>query len=171
LAEIGRGERLFEPGCGAGRFTQMLAERVGPTGRVDACEMAPRMIEAAMGRVREDWAHIHRVSALEVALPLGGVDAILCFNLWPHLTRLDEHLARFASLLRPSGRLVVAHSLCRESVNAIHGMVAPKALCVRELPPAEQLAADLEALGWRPRKAVDEEVYFVSCGPPEEPKD
>jgi len=169
LCGVRRGDWIFEPGCGAGRFTRLLAQRVGPSGQVDACEMAPRMIEACRSRVRSDWVRFHQTTALEANLPAGEYDVVVCLNVWPHLDSVEAHLERFAALLRPQGRLVIAHSLGRESVNAIHGFVAQPGVRACPLPPAKDLAAQLKSLGWRPESVMDEEIYFVCAQPPARP--
>ncbi|MCX7016761.1 MAG: class I SAM-dependent methyltransferase [Candidatus Sumerlaeota bacterium] len=166
LCGVRPGAWLFEPGCGAGRFTRLLAPRVGPEGRIDACEVAPAMVRACRRRVHFAWVRFHQAMALELSLPESSYDAALCLNLWPHLDHVEAHLKMFASMLKPDGRLIVAHSLSRESVNAIHGFVAPSGVRAHALPAAGSLAGELEKSGWRPETAIDEEIYFVSARPP-----
>jgi len=166
LCNVRRRSRIFEPGCGAGRFTRLLAQRTGASGHIDACETAPKMIEAWRKRADLPGVCFHESTAMDVDLPRGAYDLVICLNLWPHLDRVESHLERFAQLLRPEGRLAVAHSMPRENVNAIHGFVAPPGVRAHPLPPADALADQLTSLGWRPESVVDEEIYFVSAGPP-----
>ena len=51
-AEIDVGMQVLEPGCGTGRLTVALADRVGPHGRVVALDISRRMVEACRARVR-----------------------------------------------------------------------------------------------------------------------
>ena len=127
------------------------------------------MVRACRRRVHFAWVRFHKAMALDLRLPDRSYDAAICLNLWPHLDQVEAHLNVFASMLRPDGRLIVAHSLPRESVNAIHGFVAPAGVRAHTLPPAKELARDLERGGWRVATAIDEEIFFVSAAPPEKP--
>ncbi len=96
-------ETVLDAGCGSGRITEALVERL-PRGRVIAVDGSASMIEAARERLG-DSADL-RVADL-VGLELGEtVDAVLSTATFH---RIADHDALFASLrgaLRPGGRLV-----------------------------------------------------------------
>lgn len=50
---VAPGMRVLDAGCGPGRLTLPLAERVGPAGKVVALDIQPQMLEALAVRVRE----------------------------------------------------------------------------------------------------------------------
>src|SRR3954469_24697569 len=96
-------ETILDAGCGSGRLTQLLMERV-PDGRVIGVDASPSMINAARERLG-DAADL-RVADL-VGLDLGGATVDVVFSTatfhW-----IADHDALFASLrrsLRPGGRL------------------------------------------------------------------
>ncbi|OPZ23080.1 MAG: Malonyl-(acyl-carrier protein) O-methyltransferase [candidate division BRC1 bacterium ADurb.BinA364] len=157
------GDWIFEPGCGTGRFTRLLAERAGPHGRVEACEMAPRMAERFRQRRFPANVVLHETSALQAPAPLGSFHLVACINVWPHLPDAQAHLERFHSLLRPGGQLAIAHSLSRECVNAIHQFVDSPRIRARDLRPAADLLAWIEARGWRPGQAIDGDLFLVTA--------
>jgi len=99
-------ERVLDAGCGTGRVTAMLLERL-PRGRVVALDGSPSMIEEARRRFAGD-ARVELVTAdLSQPLPVSGpVDAILSTATFHWIA---DHAALFrnlAAVLRPGGRLV-----------------------------------------------------------------
>src|SRR3954469_4633031 len=102
--ELSCDETVLDAGCGSGRLTERLIERV-PRGRVIGVAVSASMIDAARTRMGDD-ADV-RVADL-VGLDLGGeaVDAVFSTATFHWIA---DHDALFASLrrtLRPGGRLV-----------------------------------------------------------------
>jgi trans-aconitate 2-methyltransferase len=102
--ELRGDETILDAGCGSGRLTELLIERV-PDGRVVGVDVSASMIDAARKRLGAD-ADV-RVADL-VGLDLGGEPFDVVFSTatfhW-----IADHDALFASLrgaLRPGGRLV-----------------------------------------------------------------
>ncbi len=161
------GQRIFEPGCGAGRFTAMLRRRVGEQGEIVACEISQAMLEAARKRDLPNNVRFVEAVDLEIDLSENSFDLVFCLNLWPHLAEVERHLERYAHILKPEGALIIAHTNSREKVNAIHDFVAGENIRARKLPPAQELAEDLARFGWTIKDAFDDEdVYFIALNPP-----
>lgn len=103
-----RGDELvLDAGCGTGRVTERLLERL-PRGRVVALDASQRMLEEAARRLARYRARVELVHAdLGSPLPLREpVDAILStatFHWVPDHDALFRHLA---AVLQPGGRLV-----------------------------------------------------------------
>src|SRR3954464_4995638 len=102
--ELRGDETVLDAGCGSGRLTERLIDRV-PDGRVIGVDVSASMIDAARKRLGAD-ADL-RVADL-VGLDLGGETVDVVFSTatfhW-----IADHDALFASLraaLRPGGRLV-----------------------------------------------------------------
>jgi trans-aconitate 2-methyltransferase len=100
-------ERVLDAGCGSGRVTEQLLERL-PGGHVVALDGSPSMIVAARERlVRFGDRVTYVVADLGSPLPIEEpVDAILStatFHWVPDHGALFRHLA---GVLRPGGRLV-----------------------------------------------------------------
>lgn len=100
-------ERVLDAGCGSGRVTELLAERL-PRGRVVALDESAGMIEAARGRLAPFGDRIEYVVAdLGRALPLAEpVDAILSTATFHWVPDHDALFMNLAAVLRPGGRLV-----------------------------------------------------------------
>jgi len=100
-------ERVLDAGCGSGRVTELLAERL-PDGRVVALDGSSSMIEAARERLAPFADRIEYVVAdLGEALPLdGSVDAVLSTATFHWVPDHDALFANLAAVLRPGGWLV-----------------------------------------------------------------
>ena len=96
-------ERVLDAGCGTGRVTAALVERL-PRGEVVAIDGSPAMVEAA--RERLGGAVELRVADL-VELRLDEpVDAILSTATFHWIDDHDALFARLLEVLKPGGRLV-----------------------------------------------------------------
>jgi trans-aconitate 2-methyltransferase len=100
-------ERVMDAGCGSGRVTEQLAERL-PRGRVIALDGSAAMVEGARARLAPFGDRIEYVVAdLGRPLPIDGlVDAVLStatFHWVPDHDALFRHLA---AVTRPAGWLV-----------------------------------------------------------------
>jgi trans-aconitate 2-methyltransferase len=100
-------ERVLDAGCGSGRVTEQLAERL-PHGRVVALDGSSSMIAAAGDRLARFGDRIEYVVAdLERPLPIEGkVDAVLSTATFHWVLDHDALFANLATVTRPGGWLV-----------------------------------------------------------------
>jgi len=102
-------EAVLDAGCGSGRVTEALVERL-PHGRVVALDGSPAMIDEARRRLARFGDRVAFVVAdLGRPLPLGRlapVDAILSTATFHWVPDHDALFVNLAAILRPSGRLV-----------------------------------------------------------------
>lgn len=102
-------ETVLDAGCGTGRVTELLAERL-PHGRVIALDASPAMVDEARRRLarfedRVDFVAADLGRAFE--LPRGGsADAILSTATFHWVADHDALFRNLAAVLRPGGRLV-----------------------------------------------------------------
>jgi trans-aconitate 2-methyltransferase len=99
-------ERVLDAGCGSGRVTEQLAERL-PRGSVVALDGSPSMVDAARDRLARFGDRIEYVVAdLGRPLPIEAVDAILSTATFHWVPDHDALFANLAAVVRPGGRLV-----------------------------------------------------------------
>jgi trans-aconitate 2-methyltransferase len=100
-------ERVLDAGCGSGRVTELLAERL-PEGRVVALDGSPSMIEAARDRLSRFGDRIDYVVAdLGRPLPIEGeVDAVFSTATFHWVLDHDALFANLGAVTRPGGWLV-----------------------------------------------------------------
>jgi len=108
MARIGPGHRVLDVAAGAGDQTLMIAERVGPTGRVLATDIAPRILEhareaaasAGLGNV-----DIREMDGEELDLPAGSFDAVVSRVGLIYLPDQKKAVAGMRRVLAPGGRI------------------------------------------------------------------
>ena len=103
-------ERVLDAGCGSGRVTEVLLDRL-PRSRVVAVDGSPAMLEQARQRLARFGDRVEFIEAdLRSPLPIHEpVDAILStatFHWIPEHAALYRHLA---AVTRPGGRLVAQY--------------------------------------------------------------
>jgi trans-aconitate 2-methyltransferase len=95
-------ETVLDAGCGSGRITQALIERL-PRGRVIAVDASESMVRAARERLPGADVRVADLLALELE---GPVDAILSTATFHWILDHERLFARLHAALRPGGRLL-----------------------------------------------------------------
>lgn len=97
-------ETVLDAGCGSGRVTQTLAERL-PRGHVIGVDGSAGMIEAARQRLGES-VELHVCDLTELDLGDRRVDAVFSNAVFHWIADHDLLFARLRGVLAPGGRLV-----------------------------------------------------------------
>jgi trans-aconitate 2-methyltransferase len=118
--ELNGDELVLDAGCGSGRVTQALLERL-PHGRVIAVDQSQSMVDAARERLGPD-VDIRVVDLLDLQLE-EPVDAILSTATFHWISDHDRLFARLRAALRPGGRLV-AQCGGEGNITTLRGKVA-----------------------------------------------
>ena len=99
-------ETVLDAGCGSGRVTELLLERL-PEGRVVALDLSGGMLLEARRRLARFGERVTFVEAdLAKPLPIQPVDAILSTATFHWVLDHDVLFANLAAVLRPGGWLV-----------------------------------------------------------------
>jgi trans-aconitate 2-methyltransferase len=105
--ELAGDETVLDAGCGSGRITQALIERL-PEGHVVAADASASMVAAALERL--PGADVRRIDLLELDLAALGlsepIDAILSTATFHWILDHDALFRRLRGVLRAGGRLV-----------------------------------------------------------------
>lgn len=112
------GDTVLDVGPGMGYFTIPLAELVGPSGRVIAADIQPKMLDAVLRRARRkgvaDRIRIH-LSTPE-SLGIGQkVDFVLAFWIVHEIADQETFFKQIRSILKPSGGLLLAEPVIHVS--------------------------------------------------------
>jgi trans-aconitate 2-methyltransferase len=96
-------ETVLDAGCGTGRVTRMLVERL-PAGKVIAVDGSAAMVEQVRGVLRPgDEAFVADLTELELTEP---VDAVVSSAVFHWIEDHDTLFRRLRAALKPGGRLV-----------------------------------------------------------------
>jgi trans-aconitate 2-methyltransferase len=130
-------EVVLDAGCGSGRVTQLLLERL-PQGRVIAVDASPAMVARAGERLARagERAQVRCEDLLELRLP-ERVDAVFSCAVFHHVHDHERLFARLHAALRTGGRLVAQ---CGGEGNIAHFRAIADEVAARP-PYAEHLAA------------------------------
>ncbi|HEY3296092.1 MAG TPA: class I SAM-dependent methyltransferase [bacterium] len=108
------GMTVLEPGPGMGYFTLELARLAGPSGRVIAVDVQPKMLRALERRARKAGlserimprvAHGARLGIDDVA---GQVDIVLAFAVVHELPDMESFFREAFAVLKTGGRMLLA---------------------------------------------------------------
>jgi trans-aconitate 2-methyltransferase len=130
-------ETVLDAGCGSGRVTRMLLERL-PHGHVVAVDSAASMVEHARESLDPERATVFQADLTELRLD-EPVDAAFSNAVFHWILDHDALFARMHEALRPGGRLV-AQCGGKGNVGRLHAAAREVAT---EEPYAEHLG------GWR----------------------
>lgn len=155
------GDRVLEPGCGAGRLTEVLAALTGPAGCVVAFDASPGFMRLAARRNLVSHVILHTARAEALPLAPGSFNHVVCFNVFPHLRPLAQTACRFAAALRPGGVFWIAHTGSRTFVNAVH-REGPPAFHDHLLPAPGKLRRLLRAAGFGEIEIEDGAGHFLA---------
>ncbi len=135
--ELRGDETVLDAGCGSGRVTAALLERL-PRGRVVAVDADAGMVEHARAALPADRVEVHHqdLAMLSLAQP---VDAAFSNAVFHWVTDHDALFAALARILRPDGRL---SAQCGGEGNVAGVQAAADAIVAAD-PPLRELFA-----GW-----------------------
>ncbi|WP_162560667.1 class I SAM-dependent methyltransferase [Methylobacterium durans] len=132
-AGIGPGVRVIDLGCGGGDVSLLLAEMVGPTGRVLAVDRAPEALAAT--RARAEQAGFSQIATVQgdlsdpknLSLP-EGFDAAVGRLVLHYVPERAALIRRLTEVVRPGGALAFI-----EMDLSVNGGSSPSPLALRML--------------------------------------
>ncbi len=103
------GTSVADLGAGTGYFATVLAERVGPAGRVYAVDMQAEMLERLREKLAGSSLPVTPVlgRAEETTLPSDSVDLVFVANVWHELDEPALLLTEARRIMRLDGRLAI----------------------------------------------------------------
>jgi ubiquinone/menaquinone biosynthesis C-methylase UbiE len=108
MARIGPGHRVLDVAAGAGEQTIVIARRVGPTGRVLATDIAPRILDFALAEAKRaglDNVDVRVLDGEDLDVEEGSFDAVVSRVGLIYFPDRQKALAGMRRALVPGGRI------------------------------------------------------------------
>lgn len=109
LLELRSGARVVETGCGTGRDSRVILDRIGPDGSLYALDISAAMLEKTRERLRGVPGAVELVHANAAHLPFADdvFDAAFHFGGINTFGDIPRALAEMSRVVRPGGKVVV----------------------------------------------------------------
>lgn len=157
LAGVAAGSRIADIGCGTGvLFPEILSRNPA---YLEGIDLSEQMIRKAREKFSDPRLHLTASDCFRFRGT--GFDAVLIYSAYPHFPDKARLAAQTARMLKPGGRLMVAHSESRAVINGRHTANAVSHLSW-ELRPVEEEASEFRDLFRIDMQADTDDIYFFS---------
>jgi ubiquinone/menaquinone biosynthesis C-methylase UbiE len=107
---IEEGMTVLDLGCGPGFFSIDMAQMVGKTGRVLACDLQDGMLQKLKIKIQEteldERITLHKCDENKIGI-LDNVDFILAFYMFHEIVKQEDLFNEIASILNPNGQILI----------------------------------------------------------------
>jgi len=95
--------------------------------------------------------------------PVRFFDVVVCYSCFPHFPDPRRALKAISGVLKPNGRLMIAHSSSKDFINNVH-RCGGEEICNDFLPPAEIMSELYHEQGLETIFSRDDEDYYIVIG-------
>jgi ubiquinone/menaquinone biosynthesis C-methylase UbiE len=154
---------IADVGAGTGYFTRRMAKLTGPTGKVYAVDVQPRMIEALKrNAAKEGLTNVETILSKEddPLLPAAAIDLILMVDVYHEFANPQDMLRKMRASLKPNGRMVLLE-FRKEDPNV--------PIRLEHKMTVEEAKVEIEAEGFRLDKVLNtlprQHILIFTLGP------
>ena len=121
LFGVKKGDTMLDMGTGTGILAPYLRELAGPEGMLLSMDVSMEMLRHAAQKEAYDNGLLMQATAMRLPVQDASIDIVICFAAFPHFSDKQYALNEMYRVLRPGGRLCIAHLLSREELSRHHG--------------------------------------------------
>jgi ubiquinone/menaquinone biosynthesis C-methylase UbiE len=155
------GYYVLDIGSGTGVLLPFLIAEVGDEGKIVALDFSAEMLVQAQTKNFPPVVGLVQADVLTIPLPDNSVDLAICNSAFPHFSDKAKALKEIARVLRNKGRLVICHTMSRETLNQLHQSIGG-AVANDLLPDEFQVSALIKQAGLKITRFEDKpERYLV----------
>jgi ubiquinone/menaquinone biosynthesis C-methylase UbiE len=118
--ELVDGQRVLDVGTGTGILLPLLREGIGRSGFLAAMDFSFEMLRKAGGRSAAAMGNLINAGVGIIPFKTDRFDRITCFSAFPHFPDKKRALQEMARVLKPGGRVFIAHLHSVEEMNRFH---------------------------------------------------
>lgn len=164
---VPEGSVVVDAGCGTGLLYKFIAPRVGAKGRVFGVDISPKMIERAEAKFAHDQRFTWHTGPIEQLLgefTAQGVDRIICYSSFAHLSDPQGFLNAAAAALRPGGKLAIIHLASSQEIAGMHAGLEDSPVTGDTLPSMKELSAMAQEASLAVQTAQDKPGSYIFVG-------
>lgn len=121
--QLKNSQTVLDVGCGTGRLIPQLKKVIGAAGILVELDFSIEMLKIGKNRYNDPGLFFIQGDGHVLPLKGGSFDTVICFAFFPHLSDKLRGMKAFARVLKPGGKLIIAHQMNREELNRLHGGV------------------------------------------------
>lgn len=159
----GPDKQVIDAGTGTGVLIPFLRQRLGPGAIIYAVDFAEKMLEQAKQKYSGPNIEFIHADIADLDFPEQSIDGIVCYSIYPHLENKLQVMQALVKVLKPGGKLIVAHADSREQINKIHRSIGGT-IANDLLPPISETVALLTSLGLEIETQLDNQEYYLVVG-------
>lgn len=161
LLKIKENASVLDVGTGTGVLIPFLLKAL-PHGQITAVDFSSEMLREARRKFGADNRVYFRETDIEKDPLQGQFDAIILYSVFPHFENKTETISKLVKTnLKPEGKLLIAHSQGRETLNNMHNGLS-HGMQSAHLLNIEQQQSIFKDAGLTVEKAYeDNDIYYL----------
>jgi ubiquinone/menaquinone biosynthesis C-methylase UbiE len=159
---IAHDSSVLDVGCGTGVLVPYVLPHLGEEGRYTGLDVSDGMVAQAKRKYGDPRLSFVAEDLYEYRSPEPRFDLAMVFSAFPHLPDKPAALDALARLVKPAGRLCIAHVESSQAINAYHsGRVVNEVLRSDYLPSLDEMRVIIDLAPWRIIRAEDREGLYL----------